>query len=154
MDLKKLVLLALQLSIFCTVLGFGLRATKDDLFYLIRRPSLLVRSLLAVFVIMPIVAVLLARRFDFRPPVEAALIALALSPVPPLLPRKEAKVGGQQSYGLPLMAMLSLLSIVIVPLSMEILEHVFHWPLAMAPRAVAKVVVTAARLPLPPRQFG
>jgi len=147
-DLKKLVLLALQLSIFCTVLGFGLKATKDDLFYLLRRPSLLVRSLLAVFVIMPIVAVVLGRRFDFRPPVEAALVALALSPVPPLLPRKEAKSGGQESYGLALMAMLSLLSIVIVPLSMEILEHVFHWPLAMAPRAVAKAVVTAALLPL------
>jgi BASS family bile acid:Na+ symporter len=148
MDLKLVVMLALKLSIFCTVLGFGLKATLDDLLYLIRRPGLFVRSLLAVFVIMPLLAVVLSRQFDFRPPVEVALIALALSPVPPLLPKKEGKAGGHHSYGLALMAMLALLSIVVVPVSMEILERMFHVPLAVAPQVVAKVVLQAALLPL------
>jgi BASS family bile acid:Na+ symporter len=148
MDLKLVVMLALKLSIFCTVLGFGLKATLDDLLYLIRRPGLFVRSLLAVFVIMPLLAVVLSRQFDFRPPVEVALIALALSPVPPLLPKKEGKAGGHHSYGLALMAMLALLSIVVVPVSMEILERIFHVPLAVAPQVVAKVVLQAALLPL------
>jgi len=148
MDLKMLVVLALKVSMFCVVFGFGLETTRDDLLYLPRRPWLMVRSILAVFVIMPVLALLLARQFDFRPPVEAALIALALSPVPPLLPKKQSKAGGHGSYGLSLMAMLALLAIVIVPLSMEILSKVFHWPLAFAPGAIAKMVGEAVLLPL------
>ena len=48
MDLKHIVVLALQVSIFCTVFGFGLKTTTDDLMYLIRRPGLLLRSLLGL----------------------------------------------------------------------------------------------------------
>src|SRR5262245_30675485 len=108
MDLKQIVMLALQVSILLTVFGFGLRATVDDLLYLVRRPGLFVRAILAVFVIMPIVAVLLARMFNF-PTVKIALVALAISPVPPILPTKETKAGGHAAFALGLMAWLSLL---------------------------------------------
>jgi hypothetical protein len=39
MDLKQIVMPALQVSIVCTAFGFGLRATSDNLLYLIRRPA-------------------------------------------------------------------------------------------------------------------
>ena len=55
MDLKQAVVLALQVSIMTMVLGFGLRATRSDLVLILRRPALLARSLLSVFVVMPIV---------------------------------------------------------------------------------------------------
>jgi bile acid:Na+ symporter, BASS family len=148
MDMKQLVMLALQVSVLCTVFGFGLKATSEDLLYLIRRPGLLVRSLLAVFVVMPVVAVALSRLFDFRLAVEIALVALAISPVPPLLPRKQAKSGGHQSYGIALMAILALLAIVIVPLLVELLGRFFGKPFAMTPGAIAGVVLKAALLPL------
>ncbi len=148
MELRQLVMLAFQASILSTVFGFGLKATRDDLSYLIRRPGLLGRSLLAVFVIMPVVAVALARVFDFRPVAEIALVALAISPIPPLLPKKEGKAGGQQSYGLGLMVMLALLAIVTVPLFAEILQRVFARPLGATPGAIARVVLMAAVLPL------
>jgi hypothetical protein len=56
MELRQLVILALQVSILCTVFGFGLRATTGDLLYLARRPGLMLRSLLAMLVVMPLVA--------------------------------------------------------------------------------------------------
>jgi len=148
MDLKHLVVLALQVSIVCTVFGFGLRATLDDVLHLVRRPGLLVRSLLAVFVIMPIVAVVLARAFDFRPAVKIALVALALSPVPPLLPQRETKAGGHKGYALGLMATLSALAIVIVPLALAGLGLMFGQTFTMAPGEVAKVVLPSTLLPL------
>src|SRR5882672_1126475 len=146
--MKQLVMLAFQVSIFCTVFGLGLRAAPVDLLYLLQRPGLLLRSLLAVLVIMPVLAVVLAMMFDFRPVAEIALIALAISPVPPLLPKKEAKAGGRQSYGLALMVTLALLAIVTVPLSVEILQRVFGRPLGAAPGAIARVVLMMALLPL------
>ena len=148
MDLKDLVMLAFRVSILSTVFGFGLRATSSDLLYLGRRPGLLLRSVIAVFVIMPIVAVVLARVFDFRRTVEIALVAIAVSPVPPLLPLKKAKAGGQTSYALGLVAILALLSIVVVPLSVEVLGRVFGRSFAMAPSAVARIVLMSVLLPL------
>jgi bile acid:Na+ symporter, BASS family len=148
MDLKQLVMLAFQVGILCTVFGFGLKATTGDLLYLVRRPGLLVRSLLAVFVIMPALAIVLVRMFELRPTLEIALIALAISPVPPLLPKKETKAGGEHSYGLGLMAMLALLAIVTVPLSAEVLERAFARPLGASASAIARVVFMMALLPL------
>lgn len=148
MDLKQLVMLAVQVSIICMVFGFGLKATSEDLLYLVRRPGLLARSLLAVFIIMPIVAVVLDRLFAFRPVVETVLVALALSPIPPLLPMKLGRAGGNTSYALGLMAILALLSIVFVPLSVEILQQFFGRQFWMAPSAIAGVVLKATLLPL------
>src|SRR5204862_4876650 len=105
--LKQLVLLALQIAIIGTVFNFGLRSTLDDVLYVWRRPSLLVRSLLSVLVIMPLLVVAFVKVFDLRADVEVVLVALALSPVPPLLPTKVNKAGGSASFGLGLMLALA-----------------------------------------------
>ena len=148
MDPKQLVVIALQISILATVFSFGLKTTPNDLLYLIRRPGLFVRSLISIYAIMPVVAVALAQLFDFRPTVEVALVALSVAPVPPLLPQREAKAGGQQSYALGLMALLALLSIVLTPLAVALLGFVYHHPLATSSGQIAGIVIKAVILPL------
>jgi BASS family bile acid:Na+ symporter len=148
MTRQQIILLAVQASIFLTVFGFGLQATRDDLLYLVRRPGMLVRSLVAMFLIMPLFVLLVARVFEFHPAVEIALVALALSPVPPLLPRRQVKAGGQGSYGLGLMATAALLSIASVPLALNVVGWILGLPLAIAPAAVARVVLISILLPL------
>ena len=148
MDLKQIVVLALQASVACTVFGFGLKTTSDDVLYLIRRPGLLVRSLLAVFVVMPVVAVLLSLLVEFGSTVERALVALAISPVPPLLPQKETQAGGDRHYALGLMATVALVAIVAIPLEIMILQRVAGRPLEMASAAVVRVLMISTLLPL------
>jgi len=148
MDPKQLVILAFQISIVCTVFGFGLQTRLDDLLYLVRQPGLLVRSLISVFVIMPVVAVAIARWFDFPRTVMIALIALSISPTPPLLPRREAKSGGHESYGLGLMALLAALSIAVVPLSAQLLSAFFGHHLGAPASKIAGIVFTSVLLPL------
>jgi BASS family bile acid:Na+ symporter len=147
-DLKQIVITALQVSILCTVFLFGLKATVSDLLYLIHRPRLLARSLLAVFVLMPLVVVILDLLFDFRPPVIVVLAALAISPLPPLLPRKETGAGGNAPFGLGLMAVLAIVSIVAVPLSLELLQTVFQRDLAMSALTIAGLVFKTTLAPL------
>jgi bile acid:Na+ symporter, BASS family len=147
-DLQRLVLLALQASVFCIVFGFGLKTAPEDLVSLLRRPMLLARSLVAVFVLMPLVAILLSRLFDLRPMVEIALMAIAISPVPPLLPQRHSQAGGATHHALGLVAIFSLSAIVIVPLALEILERISARPLSMTPVAVARIVLISSLLPL------
>jgi BASS family bile acid:Na+ symporter len=149
MDARQLIVLALQVSIVGTVFSFGLTATRADFRYLFDRPGLLFRSLLAVLVITPLMAIVLVQVFEFQRAAQIALVALAISPLPPLLPRKESRVVGNASYGLALMALLALLSIVTVPISIKVLEQVVVGrPLNVPLAAIARMVSVAVLLPL------
>ena len=148
MDARQLIVLALQVSIIGTVFSFGLNTTHADFRYLFGRPGLLCRSLLAVLVITPLMAIVLVQVFEFQRAAEIALVALAISPLPPLLPSKESKVVGNTSYGVALMALLALLAIVTVPLSVKVLEQVVGRPLNVPTAAIARMVSVAVLLPL------
>ena len=148
MTLQQAVVLALQVSILTTVFGFGLRTTVSDVMYLVRRPSLLGRSLVAMFVIMPIIAVALAGAFELRSSVKIALVALAISPIPPVLPGREQKAGGHESYALGLMMIAAVLSIAIVPAEVDMVGRYLMRPFAMSPWAIAGIALKAAVLPL------
>jgi bile acid:Na+ symporter, BASS family len=148
MDLKQLVILGLQISIVLTVFSYGLKTTVADLLYVVKRPGLLARSLLAVFVIMPVIAFALARLFDIRHVVEVSLVALAISPVPPLLPMKEQKAGGEASYGLGLMVLLALLSIPAAPLAVDLLGRFSGRSLEISAAAIARLALISVLVPL------
>jgi BASS family bile acid:Na+ symporter len=148
MTLQQVVILALQASIVLTVFGFGLGATLRDLQYLVRRPGLLARSLLAMFVIMPIAALVLNRILPLRPVLKIALVALAISPVPPLLPMKETKAGGESAYALGLMMVVSLLAIVVMPLWAQWLAWFAGREIQAPPGVIATTLITMIVLPL------
>jgi len=148
MDTKQLILLALQVAIFATVFAFGLQAKLDDVAYILRRPGLLLRSLLAMFVVMPVLVVILVKALELRMPVEVVLVVLAISPIPPLLPGKEEKAGGLPSYGLGLMLLFGVAAIVLTPLLVEVMARVFDRPVTMSPGAIARIVVVMILVPL------
>jgi len=95
MTLQSLILLALKASIPLSVFAIGLGSRFDDALYLLRRPALLVPSVLAMNVVMPLVAATMAWAFDLPGAVEISLVALAVSPIPPLLPKKQIKAHGE-----------------------------------------------------------
>lgn len=148
MHAKELVGLAFKLSIFLTLFGFGVGATRSDLLYVLQRPRILTRSLIAMFLVMPLFAILLTSTFHFQKPVMIALIALSISPIPPLLPRKVSKASGLAPYGLGLMVTAATLSIVYVPLAAHFIGAYFHKPFEMSPLAVAKLIGMSVLLPL------
>ena len=148
MDFAAYVLLTIKASIVLTVVGLGLHASWRDALYLFRKPALLIRSLLSMNVIMPVVAAGLVVAFDLPTTVKFALVALALSPVPPILPKKELKAGGHAQYAIGLLASLALLSIATVPIAVAWLGSAFHRTGAIGPLAVAKIVLTSVLAPL------
>jgi len=131
-----------------TVLSVGMRTTFDDAFYLFKNPTLLFRALLAMNVIMPLFVGLLTWLFDLEPIVIIVLIALSVSPVPPILPGKAFKAGGRKSYTIGLLTMASLLSIVLVPLTLQIFETAFSRSVKFSPTDVALTIFIGVIAPL------
>src|SRR5689334_18501547 len=108
------------------VLALALHATPDDIVYLLRRPSLLLRSVLSMNVLMTALATALVVMFDLHPAIEIAIVALALSPVPPILPPKQEKAGGSASYVIGLLFSAAILSVVVVPLGIDLVGLTFE----------------------------
>jgi len=148
MTIAELIPLVIQTSIVLLVFGLGLHATLEDVSYLFRRPGLLVRALLAMGVVVPFFAAVLAAVFDLYPSVEIALLLLAVSPVPPILPGKQLKLGGHASYVYGLLVTAALFAIVLVPLMIEVLGRVFQREAHIAPAAIAKVVLITVLAPI------
>jgi len=136
-----------MVSVLLLVFAIGARASWQDATYLFRRPGELVRAVLAINILMPLFAVGLILLFDFSPPVKIALVAMAVSPIPPLLPSKLMKSGGTVSYSVGLLIAAGILSIITVPVSMEILERVFNLPLQMTASSVASTVAIGILIP-------
>ncbi len=148
MTMQQYLGLALQLSITLTVLGLGLTASWRDATSLFRQPALLLRSVVAMSIVMPLLAVGIARLFSFPVEVEAGLVALAISPVPPILYKKQLGGGGRREYVVGLLVAVGLLSIVLVPLSVAILDAIFATSVLVSPLVVGRIILTSVLLPL------
>jgi bile acid:Na+ symporter, BASS family len=133
-----LAILALKISIPVQVFATGLGARWNDAVYLFRRPRLLANSMLARNVAVPLIAIVLIKTFPFPVAIAITLGLLAVTPVPPLLPRSQIKAGANAGYVLGLLVSQSLLAIVLVPITIELMD----W--ALGARAQFSVVRVAA----------
>jgi bile acid:Na+ symporter, BASS family len=147
MSVIDLIRVAVLLSIALIVIGFALLSTWRDATSLFRQPSLLLRSLLAMNVILPLFAVLVVKFFTLRPAIEIVLICLAVSPVPPFLPQKQLKVAGHHEYIYGLLGATSLLSVVLVPVTIALIGAAFSRATHVSPGAVVRVVALTVLIP-------
>ncbi len=139
---------AFGVSLAVLVFGSGLGARFSDVAALLRRPGLLARSLVAVLVVAPAIAVTLVGVFDLNREVAIALVALAVSPLPPLLPGRGEKAGGRTEYGLGLVLILAVLAVPMIALSTVILERLFGRDYVVAPWAIGRLLILSMLLPL------
>ena len=148
MSLAGLIHAALPLSIALIVFSLGLRCVGDEAIFLFRERGLLVRSILAMNVVQPIVTILLVWIAHVHPAVETALVAAAVSPVPPLLPRKQLKLVSQETYVYGLLVAASVLAIVFVPVTIALLSALSRREVNIAPATVTRIVSISVLAPL------
>jgi BASS family bile acid:Na+ symporter len=99
---------------------------------------------------MPLFAIMMTRLVSLNRAVMIALIALSISPVPPILPNKVTKSGGLAPYGLGLMVTAATFSIGFVPLAVYVylIGKYFNRPFAMGLGTVAELIVLSVLIPL------
>jgi len=146
--MTSIILFVLKASVFLGVFTIGLNTTVANATFLLRRPERLGRAMLSMNVLMPAIALAIAAWFDIHPAVKIALVTISVSPIPPVFPDKMLKAGGRSDYTIGLLVAAAVVSIVAIPVSMEILERIMGIPLTMRPRAVAMLVLTTILLPL------
>jgi BASS family bile acid:Na+ symporter len=145
--MTETLLLLLKLSVAALIFGVGLGSTAVDLTYLWRRPRQLARSLGAMYVVVPLVILLLAKVLPMTPGVRTAVLVLAVSAGAPLLPKKLMKLG-REGYVFSLVVTSSIVAIVAVPLWVELIAAAFGRDARVDPLRLAALIAKAFLGPL------
>ena len=141
------LLLLVKVAITTLIVAVGASSTVADVVYLWQRPALLLRSLVAMYLLIPLAAFILVQVWSLVPGVEAALLVLAVSAGAPLLPRKLKGVGNDR-YAFSLVVTTSLLAIIVVPVWVGLLARYFGVATEISAFSVAKTMAAAFLLPL------
>ena len=144
----KLAPVVLQLSIVLVVIALGLKASSDEVLGFWRRTGLLLRSFLALNVIVPALVFAIVLIFQPARPVALALVLLALSPVPPFLPTTQFRQSTDRSYIYGLLVTSALVSLVYVPALVSRIAVLTHKNVTAPGAVVWKVVLITVIAPL------
>jgi BASS family bile acid:Na+ symporter len=148
MMLALFIVWAIKGSIVLMVFALGMQSSFRDAAYLFRTPRLLLRSVFSISIVMPVFVVAVAMWLDIHPGIKLALVALALSPVPPVLPRKQGKAGGDANYAIALLFSAALFAVVLVPLSVEIVGALVDRDVHIEWTSVAGIMLLTVLVPL------
>lgn len=148
MTTQEIVLLGLKASIVLSVFGVGLQASVQQFTYLFRHPGRLARSLFAMDVAMPLFALAVVALMPLPVPVKIALVALSVSPVPPMIPKKAAKAGGTDDYMIGLLVAAAIVAVPFVPLAVSLLGSIFGNDAHVKLSTIAVLMATTVLVPL------
>jgi BASS family bile acid:Na+ symporter len=148
--LRALTVGAFGITIFLAVLVEGMVVSHPDVGYVFSKPGRLVRTILAMNVLGPIVAIIVCRLFDLHPALIVALVTLSMTPVGALFPQGMLPLvraeRGAHAHGL--FVATTLLSVVLTPLAVEVINVLYGEDLHLSPLTVTNVAVGALLLPL------
>jgi BASS family bile acid:Na+ symporter len=141
------LMILLKVSIVVLIACVGAGTSPSELTYLWRRPALLLRSLAAMYLLVPLVAFGLVLIMPIERGVKAAMLVLAVSAGAPLLPRRLKKLKSQP-YIFSLLITSSLVAIVAVPLWVALLGAYFDVRVDLPVSAVVSDIAKTILLPI------
>ena len=148
MEIRALLPLILQVSLILIVAAAGLQARWRDLECALRRPGLFLRAVVAVNVVVPLVAVVMAMLLPIDPAIKAGIVIMAVSPLAPFVPGKMLKAGAEASVAIGLFFALILLAVLIVPATFALLSELFPADARLSVGTIFRFVLVSILLPL------
>ncbi|MFM0696962.1 hypothetical protein PQQ64_32465 [Paraburkholderia graminis] len=145
--MTETLMVLLKVSIAMLIAGVGAGTSPSELTYLWRRPGLLLRSLAAMYLVVPVVAFGLVLIIPVERGVKAAMLVLAVSAGAPLLPRRLKKLNSQQ-YIFSLLITSSLVAIVAVPVWAAMLDAYFGVTVELSLSTVVSDIAKTILLPI------
>ncbi|MBV9994847.1 MAG: bile acid:sodium symporter [Caulobacteraceae bacterium] len=147
-SLKALLPIIIQAGVATLILCVGLDSTRDDVLYLARRPRQLARAFVAISIVPPAAAVLVTSVLPLPLPAKIGVILMALSPVPPFVPGSVLRGGGRRAYGYGLYAAFAVLTVIIVPATVQVLNWLYGASAEVSLRTLGIMVLGSVLAPL------
>lgn len=138
----------LLISVICLLLGVGLRTPLGKVLAIAKQYQLVLRGLVANFVIVPFVFTLALRGMPFGPEVVVGLLVLAAVPVAPLAPPFVGMARGDVPYAVGLMLIVAFLGLPLTPLILALCLPSSAAGLEIDTLKILQTLLTAQLIPL------
>ena len=113
--------LSVLIFVVASMLAMGLSLTVPQIIGPLRNPVRVVLALLANFVLVPLLAIAIAEVFSLEDPMRNGLIVLATAAGAPFLPKLVQGAKGDIAFGVGLMVLLMVVTIVYMPIALPLL---------------------------------
>ena len=137
----------LMVSVMFLVLGVGLRTTIGQI-VAVARQFLLLRGVLANFLIVPLVFYLGMLWLPLSLDVKIGIMIMAAAPIAPMAPPFVGMAKADLAYSVGLMAIVALLSVPLTPLILSLALPEGTGDLTVDPWSIVKILLTAQLIPL------
>jgi BASS family bile acid:Na+ symporter len=134
--------------VWIVMFALGLMLGREQIAAAMQRRVILAAVIFAVFVPVPVLAVLAVKLFGITGPVAAGIVLMAISPGAPVALRRALEAGGDRAFAPALHLAIVALAVVTVPLTVAILDWIFAKDFAVTPLHIGKQVFFAQLLPL------
>jgi BASS family bile acid:Na+ symporter len=148
MEIKTLLSHFAQLTLFAVMLSMGLNLRFRGVVALARQPVLLLRSLLAAFVLVPLAAIAVVKLPGLSFDVRAGIALMAIAPGAPMIYHKMLKGPADSTLAGSFQITMALLSVALVPLWIAILSALSPADAWVEPQTIAKQVFSAQLIPI------
>ncbi len=146
--MAELVNSLLLVSIMCLLLGVGLSTPVGSVLAVATRYRLVLRGLVANFVIVPGVFMLALQGVPVAPDIVIGLVVIAAVPVAPLAPPFVALIRGDVAYSVGLMLIVAFLGLPLAPLILALCLPASEAGLQIDTLKILQTLLTAQLLPL------
>ncbi len=138
----------LMVSVMFLMLGVGMRTTFGQMIDVAKQHKLLLRGLLANFLVIPLLFYLALYWLPFRPDVVIGLLIMAAVPIAPMAPPFVGIARGDVAYAVGLMTIVALLCVPLTPLILSVCLPASEEGLELDTLAIVQTLLTAQLIPI------
>lgn len=140
--------LVAAVTVFTLMYGIGLALVPGEFRQVWRRPGMIGKGLLSVLVVVPVLALCVARAADLPRPAEVGIVLMSIAPGAPVALQRALDAGGHRSFAPALQITVTVLAVVSMPLSIAVLDALYGASASIDPRQLMRQVFLAQLLPL------
>ena len=138
----------LDVAIVLIISALGLRTPPKDIMNLFRKPVIIGRALLSMFVFMPACTLLMTWSLPLEPAIRGSLLALSVAPLAPILSGASTKAETEGNFMLALQIFSALATIVSVPIMLNLDEYIFNFETRYPMGEITWVITKQIVIPL------
>jgi BASS family bile acid:Na+ symporter len=135
-------------SVILLMLGVGMGTSFRQVVDAVRQFGIVLRGVLANFLVTPILIYLVLLSLPLSPDVKIGIMLMAAAPVAPMAPPFVAGARGDVAYGVGLMVVVAILSVVLTPLILGLALPKSEGGIELDPMQIVQTLVTVQLIPI------
>lgn len=143
-----LIKYTVMISVILLMLGVGMGTSFRQVVDAVKQFGVILRGVLANFLVTPLLIYLVLLNISLPPDVKIGIMLMAAAPVAPMAPPFVEGAKGDVAYGVGLMVVVAILSVILTPLILGLALPKSEEGITLDPMQIVQILVTVQLIPI------